>query len=241
MLSNGRLSALLFPIECVKLAAMSKAKTSDNGRTYGGLSPEQRHRQRQQQFLNAGLELFGTVGFRHTTVRNLCKQAKLTDRYFYECFGSLETLLMAVYETCMVQLTKRVLASMRQSYQQQGAAGAMREALDTYFKELEDPRIARICMVELEGISPEVDQLYHSYIRSFGTIFNALADFAFPDWKASKEEREVIGISLVGALRQSTTHWLISDYTVPRKVMVEGSMVLFQGIMLHIESGDSGT
>lgn len=240
MLSNINIGALLLATGRVKLAAMNKATSIENGRTYGGLSPEQRHRQRHQQFLAAGLELFGTTGFRQTTVRSLCKQAKLTDRYFYECFGSQEKLLMAVYENCMVRLTKNVLASMRNTYRQEGAASAMRHSLDTYFKELEEPRVARICMVELEGISPEVDQLYNQYIRSFARILNALADFAFPGWAATQDEREVIGISLVGALRQSTTNWLMSDYRIPRAIMVEGSMVLFQGVMLRIDAQRSG-
>lgn len=45
----------------------------------------------------AGLELFGTVGYRATTVRMLCKQAGLIDRYFYKNFTDTEDLLAAVY------------------------------------------------------------------------------------------------------------------------------------------------
>ncbi len=217
------------------MAAMTAVKHSPKGRTYGGLSPQQRHRQRREQFMKAGLELFGTIGFRQTTVRSLCKQAKLTDRYFYDCCGSIELLLVAVYEHCMTDLTKKVLSAMRNAYTSRDAAAAMRAGLDVYFEALEDPRIARICMVELEGISADVDQLYNSYIRGFGKIFNALADHAYPEWQAPEGEREVIGISLVGALRQSTTNWLMGNYEIPRHVMVNGTMTLFQGLMSVID------
>ncbi|MDX1451627.1 MAG: hypothetical protein R3183_03640 [Oleiphilaceae bacterium] len=221
------------------MAAMSQHTIASSGRTYGGLSPQERKRQRQEQFLQAGIELFGTIGFRQTTVRSLCKQAKLTDRYFYECCGSLEKLLMDVYEHLMVHLTKQVLTTMRENYDGNHPINAMRAGLDCYFELLEEPRMARICMVELEGISPAVDQLYHAYIRSFGRIFNSLADRAFPNWKADQQQREVLGISLVGALRQSTTHWLMNEYRTPRAVMVEASITLFKGLMTVIETAQN--
>ena len=68
------------------------------GRTYAGESLSERTARRRQQFLDAGLQVFGTTGYRTATVRQLCKQAGLTDRYFYESFASTEDLLVAVYE-----------------------------------------------------------------------------------------------------------------------------------------------
>jgi len=207
---------------------------TSQGRTYGGLSPQQRKAQRRKQFLQAGLELYGTVGFRPTTVRSLCKEARLTDRYFYECCGSLENLLMDVYEQCMTQLTRKILTAISEAYASGDAEAAMKAGLDTYFRELEEPRIARICMSELEGISPQVNALYNQYIQSFANIMNEMARHAFPHWQLDEAERGVIGISLVGALRQSATHWLMTDYANSRETMVRGTLALFRGIIQGI-------
>lgn len=206
------------------------------GRNYGGLSSVQRKAQRKQQFLDAGLELFGTIGYRATTVRAVCREAKLTDRYFYESFGSLEALAMAVYEHCMTNLTKSILAEVKASYEtDQQALKALRAGLNRYFEILEEPRIARVCMVELEGISPEVDKLYNSYIQSYCRILIGLAEFAYPTWNIPADEKAVLGISLIGALRQSATHWLFSGYEIPRETMVEGSLKLYSGLVPSLD------
>jgi len=219
--------------------SMTQINTQNNGRTYGGLSLEERKAQRRETFLRAGLEVFGTIGFRAATVRCLCKEAKLTDRYFYESYGSLEKLLMAVYEHCMTNLSKKILQSMTLNFRDNNVANALEAGLDAYFSELEDPRIARICMVELEAISPEVDQLYNNYIRSFSTILLGLANKVYPHWSLDQEQREVIGISLVGAMRQSATNWLMTDYTTDRKTLIAGTHKLFMGIIELIDSRQS--
>ena len=50
------------------------------GRAYGGLAPEDRAAARRARFIEAGIELFGTQGFRAATVRGVCAAAGLTDR-----------------------------------------------------------------------------------------------------------------------------------------------------------------
>lgn len=209
--------------------------TPSTGRTYGGQSIEQRRAQRKQQFLEAGLTLFGTIGYRATTVRAVCKQAKLTDRYFYEAFGSLEKLVMAVYEDCMTGISKRIIATITQIYQDNNAAEALAAGLDVFFRELEEPTVARICMTELEGISPEVNALYNAYIQSFSKIILQLATKAYPDWQVNQAQREVMGISLIGALRQSATHWCATGYAIPREDMVAGTLRIFVGLIENLE------
>ena len=79
------------------IAMKKESEIPESGRPYAGERPGERVLRRRQQFLDAGLELFGSIGYRATTVRILCKQAKLTDRYFYESFTSTEDLLLEVY------------------------------------------------------------------------------------------------------------------------------------------------
>ncbi|MPY81303.1 MAG: TetR family transcriptional regulator [Actinophytocola sp.] len=63
---------------------------------WGGLSAVDRRAQRRAQLLAAGLEVFGTVGYAGTSVRQICRVAGLTERYFYESFGAREGLLLAI-------------------------------------------------------------------------------------------------------------------------------------------------
>lgn len=83
-----------------------------SGRTYGGESADDRLTRRRRQLLDAGLELFGTAGYRATTVRQLCREPKVSDRYFYEQFDSTEDLLLAVYDECTRALEEAALAAL---------------------------------------------------------------------------------------------------------------------------------
>jgi AcrR family transcriptional regulator len=210
---------------------MTKPKNTKTSRPYGGISHTERKVQRKEQFLQAGLREFGRNGFRSATVRRVCKEAKLTDRYFYESYGKLENLLKAVYEDCMTSLSKQILDALTSEYAKSNAENAIIAGLDRYFEVLEDPLIARICMVELEGINPQVDTLYYHYINGFADILVALANHAFPDMAIAKEQQDIIAMSLVGAMRQSATNWLMNDYDTDRAVLVNATSQLFLGII----------
>jgi AcrR family transcriptional regulator len=215
---------------------MNTDKQLSQGRTYGGLSLGQRQQQRRQQFLIAGLEVFGRQGFRAATVRGLCREAKLTDRYFYEAYGTMEKLLMAVYEDCMTNIRNKILQEVAEAAPGADLNKLIHAALNCYFTEMEDPRIARVCMLELVGISREVDDLYNGYILGFSELVMGLAQRLYPDWVLSKDEMEVLGISTIGAMRQAATNWLLTDYRIDRQLLVTSTAKIFIGLMKLIES-----
>jgi AcrR family transcriptional regulator len=59
---------------------------------------EDRIAQRQLQLVEAGLEIFGTVGYRASTVDFICATAGLTKRYFYDSFSRTQDLFIACYQ-----------------------------------------------------------------------------------------------------------------------------------------------
>jgi len=214
----------------------SNSQPMKAGRTYGGLSLEDRKNQRREQFLQAGLNVFGTTGFRSATVRSLCKEAQLTDRYFYESFGNLESLLIAVYEQCMSDLGTAIVTAITTEYQKSDVEAAIIVGLDAYFLTLENPKIARICMVELEGISPEINEFYSRYINGFSQMLIALTQRAFPELNIDRQQQDIIGISFIGAMRQSATSWLMSGYATDRATIVSATSKIFLGIIQLVES-----
>src|SRR3954462_16041887 len=67
-------------------------------RAYGGISADDRIAARRAKLLDAGLELFGTHGFGATGVKDVCREAGVTDRYFYESFNDGRALFLAVFD-----------------------------------------------------------------------------------------------------------------------------------------------
>jgi len=205
-------------------------------RKYGGLSLDERKKQRRSRFLEAGLCVFGTQGYRQSSVRRLCQEAKLTDRYFYEACGNLETLLVDVYQQCMTKLSKNILHAISSEYKlSEDPEKAIIAGLEVFFKELENHQVARVCMIELEGLNPNVTQLYNRYIEGFAEILRQLANHAFPDMTIPFSEQKVIALSLVGAMRQAASSWLVNNYESERSELVSATSKLFLGIIKMLQ------
>lgn len=56
---------------------------------------------RRNQILEAATELFRTMGYHATTMRTICKKAKVNQGSFYDYFGSKEDILVYIYKQVM--------------------------------------------------------------------------------------------------------------------------------------------
>lgn len=209
------------------------------GRIYGGESATERLARQRQQFMAAGLELFGSVGYRATSVRALCKQAELIDRYFYKNFRDTEDLLAAVYTESLDQIQADILRAITPVLATGDAARVVETALDAFFKAFENSRVARVCWLEVLGVSPRIDAMYTRRIEQFAELLQTLARQVLPQWPQSDEEARVTAIALIGAVSQSAQFWLLSGYKAERKVLVSATGVLMRGTVAALAQADS--
>ena len=206
-------------------------ETPDPGRTYGGETAADRLARQRQQFLDAGLTLFGSIGYRATTVRLLCKQAGLIDRYFYKNFSDTEELLAAIYTESMDQIQAEVMAALTAALPSGDTERIVTAGLDTFFKAFENARVARVCWLEVLGVSPRIDALYTRRIEQFTELLISVAQRLLPRWPASNDEAHYIAMALIGGVTQSAAHWLLSGYRAPRKVLVTANALLLRSAM----------
>jgi AcrR family transcriptional regulator len=179
----------------------------------------------------AGLELFGTVGYRGTTVRTLCKQAGLTDRYFYKNFKDAEDLLAAVYTEATDQIEAEVVKGIAPTLTSGDPERAIEAGLDAFFKVFESPLVARVCWLEVSGVSPRIDALYTRRIEQFAELLLSLAETMLPPQRLTHEEARITAIAVVGAVSQSALFWLLSRYRADRKVLVSATARVLRGTM----------
>lgn len=217
---------------------MTEAATGARaGRIYAGESLNERTARRRQQFLDAGLAVFGTTGYRTATVRVLCRQAELTDRYFYESFDSIEDLLMAVYQQQFDQLQMSVLAALQDERVRDDPRAAVRAGLETLFTMASDPRVARVCWLEVLGVSPRVDAMYTRTFDGFADLVVGLARRYVANWSLDDDEARMLGLALVGAVSQTVTHWLLGQYRERRDTLVDVTARVFEGVLLTFQPG----
>src|SRR4051812_6492954 len=125
---------------------------------YGGKDAAQRQAERRARFLETGLNLFGTEpGYRGTTLADLCKEAGLSSRQFYEQFHALEDLLAELH-LIVHGLAQRSVFDLLPHIQDLPLAERLERLLHAYVEgAASDPRHARIAYVEIIGVSPRID------------------------------------------------------------------------------------
>ena len=214
----------------------ASAKTATvPARSYGGLALEDRVAARRARFIEAGIELFGTQGFRGATVRGICAAAGLTDRYFYESFATLEDLLAEVYRTLTHAFAARLTEESIRSEAWQGDAAAIERqttaAYELWFDTVRDPRFARIVLVEVLGVSPAIDTLYEESARAMAELTIAPLAATQPALKLSKARRELLGRALVGSGLQVAKMWMTGGYKLARRDVVRTCVLVATGTL----------
>ncbi|MHB8695855.1 MAG: TetR/AcrR family transcriptional regulator [Solirubrobacteraceae bacterium] len=115
-----------------------------SSRPYGGVSAGERLSVRRQKLLDAGIELFGTRGIAATSIGDVCDQAGLTKRYFYESFQTIDQLAVAVFDQVTGRLAARIIPAIIA-----GGGRDPRPALTAHANAvLGDPRIIRFLAIE---------------------------------------------------------------------------------------------
>src|ERR1700761_669427 len=126
------------------MAEAASSSVAAAPRPYRGVSATDRRDQRRQRLIDAGLQLFGTRGVAAVGIVDVCAEAGLTKRYFYESFASIDALADAVFEHVTGNLVAVVAPAI-----EAGAGRDPRPALTAYTRALlSDPRVVRLHAVE---------------------------------------------------------------------------------------------
>ncbi|ANA33994.1 TetR/AcrR family transcriptional regulator [Ralstonia mannitolilytica] len=204
-------------------------ETARKGRPYAGVAPEARAAERRDALIRAATRVFGTVGFRKATVRAICQEAKLNDRYFYAAFDSTEALLRATYQQHADDLRAQVA-------QATAAVDGILEAridagLHAFFAFLRDPCAARVLLLEVMGVSPETDATYQRNLLEFGRQIMENVPAADPDDAGRRADQRIIGLALVGAMTNVGAAWLLTGYRDPEEKMVRNCRQVLLGTL----------
>lgn len=184
---------------------VTSAERKRPGRPYGGVSAIQRVAERRERLLAAGLEEFGTRGVLSTGVKDICRRAGLTDRYFYESFRDSSALFTAVFDRATTHLFELVAGALVAAPASPEAQS--RAVIETYVRALaDDPRLARVVFIEAPSAGPEVERHMRETLRRFARLVELGATPYMP--AGMREDALRFGaISLVGAIERLMIEW----------------------------------
>jgi AcrR family transcriptional regulator len=184
-------------------------------RRYRGVDDGERRAERRRRLVEAGLELFGTLGYQAASVRQICAAAGLTERYFYESFPHREDLLTAVYGHIVAALRQGMSDAMDAAPVGAVAKGAA--ALDVYFSYIEANRPAgRVLLFEILGVSPAIDRVYN---QGMDGLARMLSRAAFGEG-APAADGSLFGLGVAGAVVAIAVHWILTGYSRDRAEIV---------------------
>lgn len=174
------------------------------------------------QLLEAGLELMSSGGSGKVAVRAVCREARLTERYFYENFGGREALLLAVYGWVADQ-ARQVLSDAVASAPAEPEARA-RAAVDAFVGLiLDDPRKGRVLLLEPLA-EPVLSRRGAQSLPSFAALVREQLGAA-----SDEAGREMTSIALVGALTSLFSSYLDGALRVSRERLVGHCVTLLLG------------
>jgi AcrR family transcriptional regulator len=194
-------------------------------RPYGGISAHERVAARRARLLAAGLECFGTAGVGATGVKDVCRAAGLTDRYFYESFRDGRALFLAVFDDvtdALFEDVARAVAAVEPAPEPQ-----LRAAIGTFLRALaDDPRRARVVFSEAAAAGPEAVAHMQATLRRFADLVEATARTHLPQDAPSGGSR-VLALSLVGTLERLVAEWQAGALGLSVEQMTEHCVALY--------------
>ena len=180
---------------------MSAQSAMSDSRRYRGASGADRRADRRTRLVAAGLEMFGTKGIAATRVDDVCAEAGLTKRYFYESFESLDTLLEAVLAAVMSGLAAGVTPAI-EAHGWHDPAPIFDAALRPL---LADPRLVQLLVVESSsGALAERRQQFAEMAVDLWLTSDPHADKS-PDYLASQR---LLAHAMAGATAEVALAWV---------------------------------
>lgn len=205
------------------------------GRLYGGVTREERERQRRERLVEAGLAVFGEQGYHASTVRDVCRKAKLTSRYFYESFDSMEALFEAVYMSVSRELMAKTMVTLQATppLPDQLAEAALRTFLEFV---REDPLRARVTLIDALTVGPGIRRISNEANRDFATLIGSFIEMLFPNVASLGLNPSMIGNGLVGSNIRIATLWVEDKCSAPLEEVLQNMLVFYNATIEYAQS-----
>lgn len=207
-------------------------------RQFKGLSLTERKQARREKLIQAGIEAYGRQGFFAVTVKDICNEAKLTERYFYESFKKSDELFQTIFLTLIDQLQQNVMQSIMQTSpvpEKMIASGLT--ALLTTLKN--NPGMARIIYIDAMLVQELHNQAtIHETMSRFERMIHAFVMLTMPHIKRSEREISLIATGLNGYITQIAIRWVMSGFKQSMDEVLSSCSIVFLSLVNTFEEKD---
>ncbi len=188
-------------------------------RSYRGLSQDERRAERRSRLMAAAIAVYGERGYHQATVKAVCEQAGLTERYFYESFANSEALLIDSFNAVAYSVLGEITRAAEDAGR--GRIARSRAMLHAYFTALQrEPQSARVFLVEIRGVSRAVDQAFDAALRAIG---REVARIVAPP---EAPHDELLQAGVVGGVIHIALRWIEDGYLPDIEAVADSALTL---------------
>lgn len=217
------------PYENLEEKQNKPSKTKE--RQFKGLSLTERKQARREKLIEAGIEAYGTHGFFAVTVKDICNEAKLTERYFYESFKKSDELFQTIFLKLIDQLQHNVMqAIMQASTDPRKMIESGLTALLTTLKD--NPRMARIIYIDAMLVQELHNQAtIHETMLRFDRMIHAFVMLMMPHIDRSEREISLVATGLNGYVTQIAIRWVVSGFKQSMQEVLSSCSIVFLSLL----------
>jgi AcrR family transcriptional regulator len=199
-------------------------------RRYAQQTADQRRAERRSRLVEAAVAAFGTRGYFATSIEQLCSDAGISTRNFYDEFASREELLAALHDLlnsrAMAAVVDALAAVDGLSVEDRALAGVR-----AYFDVMtSDFRWARIAVVESVGVSPAMEAHRNQALATFADLIEGEADRLAAAGVIPRRDHSLTAIALVGAINGLINQWAAGGSLVIEDVVAEAARLIVAGL-----------
>jgi AcrR family transcriptional regulator len=200
------------PVGCQDVAV------TDGARSYGGKSADERVTARRARLIDATISLLAAGGEARTTMTAVCAEAGLTERYFYESFGSRDEVLLAALDSVSEEIARTALDAVAASSGEpadrvRAVIGAVVDLV------VADPDKMRVAVIE-SNANALMRARRHELLGSFAALVAAEAReiFGGETWPDPRDHLQAV-IFMAG-LSELVASWLLGEVELTRDELV---------------------
>jgi AcrR family transcriptional regulator len=198
-------------------------------RPWRGESAQDRRQQRQARFLEAALASFARHGIAKTTMRDICAEARLTERYFYESFQSTEHAFEQVYASLKGELVQRVSQALLTA--PKDIESLAREGLRAFYIYIqEDPRRGQIMLIDAVSANQQTLEKSRHAIKEYVALMAQLASDLLPLAQREQLDMDWLAWGLLGMAIQVGSLWIGEGMKRPVDEVLAYNLYAWRGL-----------
>jgi AcrR family transcriptional regulator len=179
--------------------------SGQRSRRWSGVPLEDRQVLRRDELIAAGVQLLGGKSGPAVTVRAVCRQAGLTERYFYESFSDRDEFVRAVYD----DVCTRAMSALT-------SATTPREAVEQFVALMVDDPVRGRVLLLAPALEPVLVRSGAEWMPSFIDLLQRkLTQISDP------VRQKMIATSLIGGLTALFTAYLDGRLAASREQFID--------------------